>query len=64
MLLVNRRIGGLEIATDISQQSSILNRRIGGLEILFVKTFEQPLVNRRIGGLKTCGTLAAATCWI
>ena len=43
MLLVNRRIGGLEMFTKFKGLSEE--------------------VNRRIGGLKTCGTLAAATCW-
>ena len=52
-VLVNRRIGGLEMIDFDNSPGGHVNRRIGGLEINPPCLVRQPEVNRRIGGLET-----------
>ena len=51
-LIVNRRIGGLEILALLLIPLFQVNRRIGGLEIDEHYCSAQTAVNRRIGGLE------------
>ncbi len=53
LLLVNRRVGGLEILDDIVTTESRVNRRVGGLEIFQWLKIGRASVNRRVGGLET-----------
>ena len=55
LMIINRRIGGLETeATDMFVVSWI-NRRIGGLETSGLLLLQHLVINRRIGGLETFG---------
>ena len=51
-LLVNRRIGGLEKANNLTPEQLLVNRRIGGLEMWNGRISTLHPVNRRIGGLE------------
>ena len=50
--LVDRRIGGLEIAGLTVPVKRAVDRRIGGLENIIAPPTVPPTVDRRIGGLE------------
>ena len=51
-MLVDRRIGGLEISGNDNNFVSRVDRRIGGLEICRADRIDDLAVDRRIGGLE------------
>ncbi len=52
LLLVDRRIGGLENRKEVAASGEEVDRRIGGLEIIIALSHEFVKVDRRIGGLE------------